>query len=120
MKFHFCSALLFTVFILAGCHAISPVHIENEPEARSQEEKCYQEFAALKNLDIASYEKYREQMNAIDQSFQIYRSNESLIDQNASEIMLTEVKKMLSLVCVRISNAVYSNMKDRARLLNSL
>ena len=37
--------------------------------------------------------KYREQMNAIDENFRIYKSNETLIDENASEIMLTEVKK---------------------------
>ena len=35
-------------------------------------------------------------MNAIDENFRIYKSNETLIDENASEIMLTEVKKMLS------------------------
>ena len=64
--------------------------------------------------------KYREQMNAIDENFRIYKSNETLIDENASEIMLTEVKKMLSLVCVRINSAVYSNMRTRAQSLNKL
>lgn len=121
MRFHLSgAAALLATLILTGCNTISPARVSEEPEARNQEEKCYQEFSALKNLDPATYEKYREQMNAIDENFRIYKSNETLIDENASEIMLTEVKKMLSLVCVRINSAVYSNMRTRAQSLNKL
>ncbi len=121
MRFHLSGvAALLATLILTGCNTLSPARVSEEPEAQNQEEKCYQEFSALKKLDPASYEKYREQMNAIDENFRIYKSNEALIDSNASEIMLTEVKKMLSLVCVRINSAVYSNMRTRAQSLNKL
>jgi hypothetical protein len=59
-------------------------------------------------------------MQTIDDNFGVYKSIEALIDENASEVMLTEVNKMLSLVCVRINNAVYSNMMDRVQSLNKL
>ena len=47
---------LLAAFILTGCNTISPARVSEEPEARNQEEKCYQEFSALKNLDPATYE----------------------------------------------------------------
>ena len=47
---------LLATLILTGCNTISPARVSEEPEARNQEEKCYQEFSALKNLDPATYE----------------------------------------------------------------
>ena len=121
MRFTFSSAAILVVtLILSGCQATAPVRSAQEAVEGSQEDKCYQEFTALKTLDPAAYEKYRQQMQTIDENFGIYKSNEALIDDNASEIMLTEVNKMLSLVCVRINNAVYSNMMDRVQSLNKL
>ena len=64
--------------------------------------------------------KYREQMNAIDENFRIYKPTKRSSTKTPPEIMLTEVKKMLSLVCVRINSAVYSNMRTRAQSLNKL
>jgi hypothetical protein len=43
-----------------------------------------------------------------------------LVDANASEVMLTEINKKISLVCVRIKNSVYSNMMKRANEMNNL
>ena len=39
-----------------GLQHHQPARVSEEPEARNQEEKCYQEFSALKNLDPATYE----------------------------------------------------------------
>ncbi|WP_164461383.1 hypothetical protein [Alcaligenes faecalis] len=57
-------------------------------------------------------------MQTIDENFGVYKSNEALIDENASEVMLTKVNKMLSLVCVRINNAVYCNRIGHVQRLN--
>lgn len=120
MRFTFPGAAIVAAFILSACQATTPTHTTEAPTASSQDDKCYQEFAALKDLDPLAYEKYRQQMQTIDENFGVYKSNEALIDENASEVMLTEVNKMLSLVCVRINNAVYSNMLDRVQSLNKL
>ncbi|MBY6344391.1 hypothetical protein E5C31_00215 [Providencia rettgeri] len=120
MRFTLPGAAIVAAFVLSACQTTAPVHNAPETSASSKEDKCYQEFAALKELDPVAYEKYRQQMQTIDENFGIYKSNAALIDENASEIMLTEVNKMLSLVCVRINNAVYSNMMDRVQSLNKL
>ncbi len=120
MRFTFPCAAILAAFVLSACQTTAPVRTVQESGASNKEDKCYQEFAALKELDPAAYAKYRQQMQTIDENFGIYQSNESLIDDNASEIMLTEVNKMLSLVCVRINNAVYTNMLDRVQSLNKL
>uniref|UniRef100_UPI003D06FB13 hypothetical protein n=1 Tax=Alcaligenes faecalis TaxID=511 RepID=UPI003D06FB13 len=120
MRFTFSGAAILAALVLSACQATAPVHNTQEVSASSKEDKCYQEFAALKELDPPAYEKYRQQMQTIDENFGIYKNNEALIDENASEIMLTEVNKMLSLVCVRINNAVYSSMMDRVQSLNKL
>ncbi|RQO36975.1 hypothetical protein DBR37_01900 [Herminiimonas sp. KBW02] len=121
MRFSFSgAAILLAAFILMGCNTIPQARIAEAPDARSQEEKCYQDLAALKQLEPETYEKYRQQMHAIDENYRVYKANESLLDENASEVMLTEVRKKLSLVCTRINNAVYTNMRGRAQSLNKL
>lgn len=120
MRFTLPSTAILAAFVLSACQATAPIRNTEESVASSKEDKCFQEFAALKELDPLAYEKYRQQMQTIDENFGIYKSNEALIDENASEIMLTEVNKMLSLVCVRINNAVYTNMMDRVQNLNKL
>jgi hypothetical protein len=121
MKFSFSGlAILLTAFILMGCTTMPQARIAEAPDARSQEEKCYQDLAALKQLAPDAHEKYRQQMNAIDENYRVYKSNEALLDENASEVMLMEVRKKLSLVCTRINSAVYSNMRSRAQSLNKL
>ncbi|OQV32625.1 hypothetical protein [Alcaligenes phenolicus] len=120
MRFAVPGAAILVALFLSACQASAPVRPTPEPATSGKEDKCFQEFAALKELDPVSYEKYRQQMQTIDENFGIYKANASLIDENASEIMLTEVNKMLSLVCIRINNAVYSNMVDRVQSLNKL
>ncbi|MCX5465934.1 hypothetical protein [Alcaligenes parafaecalis] len=120
MRFAVPGTAILVACFLSACQATAPIRLAQESAASGKEDKCYQEFAALKELDPASYEKYRQQMQTIDKHFSVYKANESLIDANSSEIMLTEVNKMLSLVCIRINNAVYSNMVDRVQSLNKL
>ena len=59
-------------------------------------------------------------MNAIDENFRIYKSNETLIDENASGNHADGSEENALLVCVRINSAVYSNMRTRAQSLNKL
>jgi hypothetical protein len=67
-----------------------------------------------------AYEGYRKQFENINKNYRIYEANKSLVDANASEVMLTEINKKISLVCVRIKNSVYSNMMKRANEMNNL
>lgn len=114
------SAVLISAFILSACSTVNTTPIAKEPEARKQEVQCYQEFSALQKLDPAAYEGYRKQFENINKNYRIYETNKSLVDANASEVMLTEINKKISLVCVRIKNSVYSNMMKRANEMNNL
>lgn len=122
MKFHFAgSAMLLSAFLLSACSSAPNTKlIAKAPAERKQEVQCYQEFSALQKLDPNAYESYRKQFESINKNYKIYEANKSLVDNNASEIMLTEINKKLSLVCVRIRNTVYSNMMNRANEMNQL
>ncbi len=122
MKVYFAgSAIIFSAILLSACSS-KPVTtpIAKAPAERKQEVQCYQEFSALQKLDPAAYETYRKQFENINKNYKIYESNKSLVDDNASEVMLTEINKKLSLVCVRIRNTVYTNMMNRANEMNKL
>ena len=122
MKVYFAgTAILFSAFLLSACSSkpVTPP-IAKAPAERKQEVKCYQEFSALQKLDPAAYESYRKQFDNINKNYKIYESNKALVDGNASEVMLTEINKKLSLVCVRIRNTVYTNMMNRANEMNQL
>ena len=114
------TAIVSVAFLLSGCATAPSGVTASKPEKINREERCYQEFAALKKLDPAAYEKYRDQFQAINENYDIYKDNEPLIDGSSSEVMLTEINKSLSLVCVRIKSAVYSNMMNRADVLSNL
>jgi len=122
MKFHFTgTAILFSALLLSACSTTTPTTpIAKAPAERKQEVQCYQEFSALQKLDPAAYESYRKQFDNINKNYKIYEANKSLVDDNASEVMLTEINKKLSLVCVRIRSTVYSNMMNRANEMNKL
>jgi len=123
MKLYFNgSAIILSALLLSGCSTkTTPVEpISKAPEARKHEVQCYQEFSALQKLDPAAYETYRQQFDNINKNYRIYEANKSLVDSNASEVMLTEINRKLSLVCVRIKNSVYNNMMNRANEMNRL
>ncbi|MBW9398307.1 hypothetical protein GNG26_17395 [Leclercia sp. J807] len=115
------AAILFSTLFLSACGSGSvTTPIAKAPAERKQEVQCYQEFSALQKLDPVAYESYRKQFDNINKNYKIYESNKSLVDGNASEVMLTEINKKLSLVCVRIRNTVYTNMMNRANEMNKL
>ncbi len=124
MKLYYAgSALILSAFLLSACSSApnsKTATIAKAPEERKQEVQCYQEFSALQKLDPNAYESYRQQFDRINKNYKLYEANKSLVDNNASEVMLTEINKKLSLVCVRIRSTVYSNMMKRANEMNQL
>ncbi|URN98408.1 hypothetical protein NB069_17285 [Leclercia adecarboxylata] len=127
MKFNYTGTAIFlSALLLAGCSATSSTTksvakpISQAPEAQKQEVQCYQEFTALQKLDPAAYETFRQQFDNINKNYKVYEANKSLIDSNASEVMLTEINRKLSLVCVRVKNSVYTNMMQRANEMNKI
>lgn len=115
------SAILFSVIFLSACSSkpnLAP--IAKAPAERKQEVQCYQEFSALQKLDPVVYETYRQQFDNINKNYKVYEANKSLVDANASEVMLTEINRKISLVCVRVKNSVYTNMMKRANEMNQL
>lgn len=122
MKFNYTgSAILVSALLLSACSSTSnTTPIAKAPAERKQEAQCYQEFSALQKLDAVAYESFRKQFDNINKNYKIYEANKSLVDDNASEVMLTEINKKLSLVCVRIRSTVYSNMMNRANEMNKL
>lgn len=106
--------------MLCSCSTSPTALSAHKPDKNPREERCYQEFAALKKLDPAAYETYRQQFQTINEGYGVYKENQPLVDGSSSEVMITEINKALSLVCVRIKNAVYSNMINRVDVLSTL
>ncbi|WP_141217790.1 MULTISPECIES: hypothetical protein [Bordetella] len=113
-------AVLSMAMLLSACGAGPSAVTTQKADKTAREERCYQEFAALRKLDPAAYELYRQQFQTINDGYGVYKDNEPLVDGSSSEVMLTEINKALSLVCVRIKNAVYSNMMNRVDALSTL
>jgi len=111
------AAILTAAMSLSGC-SIRPAALATEDaSAADKNQQCYQEFAALKNLNPGAYETYRAQLNAINENNNLYKANAPAIDGKAAEVMQTEIDRLLSLVCFRINNAIYINMMQRAQTL---
>lgn len=113
--------VILSATVLSACRSpTASTPISKAPEAQRQEVQCYKEFSALQKLDPAAYETYRQQFDSINKNYKLYEDNKALVDSNASEVMLTEINKKLSLVCVRIRNTVYTNMINRANRMTDL
>lgn len=113
------AAILSAALFLAGCSARPAALVAKNDGAQNKHQQCYQEFSALKQLNPEAYETYRAQLAAINENYDLYKSNASAIDGKAAEVMQTEIDRVLSLVCFRINNAIYSNMMQRAQGLHS-
>ncbi|MCY1199417.1 hypothetical protein D9M72_108200 [compost metagenome] len=114
------AVILSAALALAGCSARpTAVVVAKNSDALDKNQQCYQEFSALKQLNPDAYETYRAQLGAINENYVLYKSNASAIDGKAAEVMQTEIDRVLSLVCFRINNAIYSNMMQRAQGLHN-
>ena len=113
------AAILSAALALAGCSARPTALVATKDDAIDKNQQCYQEFSALKQLNPDAYETYRAQLAAINENYVLYKSNASAIDGKAAEVMQTEIDRVLSLVCFRINNAIYSNMMQRAQGLHN-
>ncbi|MEN4917902.1 hypothetical protein ABE485_04470 [Achromobacter spanius] len=111
------AAMLSAAMFLSGCTTRPPALAGKDAEAVDKNQQCYQEFAALKNLNPSAYETYKAQLDAINKNHNLYKSNATAIDGKAAEVMQTEIDRVLSLVCFRINNAIYVNMMQRAQAL---
>jgi len=113
------AVILSAALALAGCSARPTAVVAKNSDALDKNQQCYQEFSALKQLNPDAYETYRAQLGAINENYVLYKSNASAIDGKAAEVMQTEIDRVLSLVCFRINNAIYSNMMQRAQGLHN-
>ncbi|MGV8399302.1 hypothetical protein ACV33W_08770 [Pseudomonas aeruginosa] len=111
------AAILFAAMALSGCTTRPAALAGTDADTMDKNQQCYQEFAALKNLNPDAYETYKAQLDAINKNHNLYKSNAAAIDGKAAEVMQTEIERVLSLVCFRINNAIYVNMMQRAQSL---
>jgi len=77
-------------------------------------------FTALKSLDNPTFKKYQQQFSVINNNYEVYKKNQSLIDGNSAEIIRLELNNKVDVVCARVRSAVFTSMAKRANELNKL
>ncbi|WLI76394.1 hypothetical protein Q5705_17685 [Kosakonia sp. H02] len=107
-------------FLLTGCvKSKAPAVVLDAPQ-KQQTQQCYELLTALKGLDNSAFETYKQQFSTINQSYEVYKKNQPIIDNNSAEIMKTEIDNKIEVVCSRVRSAVFTNMSRRANSLKQL
>ena len=110
---------VFALF-LTGCTTSKSPIIGQNIQNKQKEQQCFQMFSALKTLDNKTFKLYQHQFSVINENYEIYKKNQSLIDGNSAEIMRIELNNKVDVVCARVRSAMFSSMSKRANELNKL
>ncbi|WP_342323850.1 hypothetical protein AAEY27_05235 [Kosakonia sp. BYX6] len=120
LQFSIICTSIFLPLTLAGCvKSTVPTVVQDAPQ-KQQTQQCYELLTALKGLDNSAYETYKQQFNTINQTYEVYKKNQPIIDNNSSEIMKSEIDNKIEVVCSRVRSAVFTDMSRRANTLKQL
>lgn len=119
-SFHYGLCLILFSFSLIGCTKQNTKDTQQSQQGKGKELQCYQMFSALQSLDAGTFKTYQKQFSIINNSYEIYKKNQSLIDSNAAEIISLELNNKIEVVCARVRSAVFTSMSKRANELNKL
>ena len=114
-----CVSLLLP-FALTGCVKSTVPSVVKDSPQKQQAQQCYEWLTALKGLDKSAYQIYTQQFKTINNSYEVNKKNQPIIDKNAAEIMKTEIDNKVEVVCSRVRSAVFANMSSRANTLKQL
>lgn len=114
-----CVSLLLS-FALTGCVKSTVPSVVKDSPQKQQAQQCYEWLTALKGLDKSAFQIYTQQFKTINNSYEVYKKNQPIIDKNAAEIMKTEIDNKVEVVCSRVRSAVFANMSSRANTLKQL
>ncbi|MEN0584862.1 MULTISPECIES: hypothetical protein [unclassified Kosakonia] len=114
-----CVSLLLP-FALTGCVKSTVPSVVKDSPQKQQAQQCYEWLTALKGLDKSAFQTYTQQFKTINNSYEVYKRNQPIIDKNAAEIMKTEIDNKVEVVCSRVRSAVFANMSSRANTLKQL
>ncbi|MCZ3383736.1 MULTISPECIES: hypothetical protein [Enterobacteriaceae] len=114
-----CVSLLLS-FALTGCVKSTVPSVVKDSPQKQQAQQCYEWLTALKGLDKSAFQTYTQQFKTINNSYEVYKKNQPIIDKNAAEIMKTEIDNKVEVVCSRVRSAVFANMSSRANTLKQL
>ncbi|MDF2625741.1 MAG: hypothetical protein K0S62_3512 [Kosakonia cowanii] len=105
---------------LTGCvKSKAPALVQDAPQ-KQETQQCYELLTALQGLDKRAFETYKQQFTTLNQSYEVYKKNQPIIDNNSAEIMKTEIDNKIEVVCSRVRSAVFVNMSRRANALKQL
>lgn len=119
-SYHYGLCLIMCTCLLAGCAKPRQVGTAQVAQEKKKELQCYQMFTALKSLDNPTFKKYQQQFSVINNNYEVYKKNQSLIDGNSAEIIRLELNNKVDVVCARVRSAVFTSMAKRANELNKL
>ena len=114
-----CVSLLLP-FALTGCVKSTVPSVVKDSPQKQQAQQCYEWLTALKGLDKSAFQIYTQQFKTINNSYEVYKKNQPIIDKNAADIMKTEIDNKVEVVCSRVRSAVFANMSSRANTLKQL
>lgn len=119
-SFHHGLCFIFLSCLLNGCSKQNTENTQLIQQGEESETQCYQMFTALQTLDEATFRTYQQQFSIINNNYEIYKKNQSLIDKDAAEIITMGLNNKTDVVCARVRNAVFLSMAKRANELNKL
>ena len=119
-SFHYGLCLILFSCVLVGCTKPRQVGTSQVAQEKQKELQCYQMFTALQSLDNLTFKKYQQQFSVINNNYEVYKKNQSLIDGNSAEIIKLELNNKVDVVCARVRSAVFTSMAKRANELNKL
>lgn len=118
--FHYGLCLILFSCELTGCARNKQAGTPQVPQEKHKELQWVQTVTAPHSLDNPTFKKYQQQFSIINNNYEIYKKNQSLIEGNSAEIIKLELNNKINVECARDRSAVFTSMVKRANELNKL
>lgn len=113
----FTAMLCATVLLSACAQTGKEVAVQ---KTSGNHEACLKEYTALKNLNPAEFEIYKQQFQKLDESYFVYKKEGDMMNKDSKEMLALELSDKKTLICARIKSAVFKDISKRARMINDI
>ncbi|MDA8481313.1 hypothetical protein NNO04_21900 [Citrobacter sp. Awk 4] len=82
--------------------------------------QCVDNFDLLKKLNYDAFLKYRQQFDVINQSYDYYKTNDVLMENDPKEQMTLTLNDKLNMICERVKSQTYNEIRKKMKSVSKI
>ncbi|MFS9381069.1 hypothetical protein QNN88_10270 [Citrobacter sp. ANG330] len=124
--------LLASVFSLMAVVSLSACSVKPTPRPvqktatgqviakKTDGKQCVDNFELLKKLNYDSFLKFRNEFDVVNHSYDYYKSNEVLMENDPREQMTLTLNDKLNMICDRVKSETFNEIRKKMKTVSTI